>query len=154
MTPSTEGEEEEAAAAQQRCGEEAGQIACETTPSCRAAVGGGCRVSEGRLKRRSGFLEAPGAAFFFFCKKFSDILLFLRVLAGREGAPARLLASHVARVPVPEPGRLPVPSEPGCRRQLWGPAFCRPLPDGGKFVKGSRHSCPNGGFKSKSSSRF
>lgn len=61
MTPFSE--REEAGAVAQQCCEEAGQIACETTPSSRAATGGGCSISEGRLKRRSGFLKTPGVAF-------------------------------------------------------------------------------------------
>lgn len=115
MTPSSEGEEEAAAAAQQ-CSEEAGRIACETTPSSRAATGGGCSVSEGRLKRRSGFLETPGVAF------LQEVYRYLALSQGARwvGRCARLLTLPVALIPLPEPGRLPFPSEPGCRCQPCG----------------------------------
>lgn len=115
MTRSSEGEEEEAAAAQQCC-EEAGQIACETTLSSCAATGGGCSISKGRLKRRSGFLETPRVAF------LQEVYRHLALSQGARwvGRCTQLLTLHIALIPLPEPGRLPFRLEPGCRCQPWG----------------------------------
>lgn len=101
----------------QQCCEEAGQIVCETTPSSHAATGGGCGLSEGRLKRRSGFLETPGVA--FLQEVHCDLALSQG--AGWAGSCAQLLALRIALVPSPKPGRLPFSSEPGC--------WCQPCGD-------------------------